>query len=74
MPDRDPPDVLSRVRSHALSRADELFAVDPLLGDPTVQRAVDAFVEQAVDALRALATLAAPADPTAPPGSGFTRW
>jgi len=74
--DRDPPDVLARVCRHALAGADELFSVDPLLGDPNLQREVDSFVEQAADALRALATLAAstesavppdPADPKFPP-------
>jgi hypothetical protein len=74
VPDRDPPDVLARVRRHALASADELFAVDPLLGDPTVQREVDSFVEQAVDALRAVAMMAAPADPSAPTDPGLARW
>jgi len=50
-----PDDARSRVRHHALAAAEGLFGVDPLLGDPLVQHSVDAFVEHAVDALRAIA-------------------
>ena len=47
-----PADVLAQVRQHALDASESLFAVDPMLGDPLVQRGVDEFVEQVVDALR----------------------
>jgi hypothetical protein len=57
-----PADVLARVRQHALDASQSLFAVDPLLGDPLVQHGVDEFVEQAVDALRAIAEVAGSPD------------
>lgn len=52
-----PADVLVRLGRDALEASQGLFAVDPALGDPLVQRCVDSFVEQAVDALRAIAEL-----------------
>lgn len=63
VPDADPRDVLDRMRGHALGAADELYAVDPLLGDPRVQVLIDSFVDQAVHGLRTLADLAAAPDP-----------
>lgn len=70
MPDRIPVDVLDRVRQHALAASDALCSADPALGDPHVQRDVDGFVDQAIDALRTIATMASRPDPgwsSAPP-------
>jgi hypothetical protein len=59
-----PADVLAQVRQHALDASESLFAVDPMLGDPLVQRGVDEFVEQVVDALRVIAQLSQQRDPS----------
>lgn len=60
-PSGDPPDVLAALRSDALELSRLLLSLDPVLGEPRLQRATDAFVEQAADALRALARYAADA-------------
>ncbi len=52
-----PPDVLVRLRAAALDAQALLLELDPILGEPATQRAVDDFVEYAADALRALAEL-----------------
>lgn len=46
--------VLSAVRETARGQADDVLAYVPDTGDPATGRAVDDFVEQAADALRAL--------------------
>lgn len=56
-----PSDVLARLRTAALQAQALLLDLDPILGEPTTQRAVDDFVEYAADALRALAEAADPA-------------
>jgi len=50
-----PAEVLADLRRSALVGADALLQHVPDTGDHATGRAVDAFVEQAVDALRALA-------------------
>lgn len=60
--------MLAEVRIAASDAADLLLGLHPVLGEPSTQRVVDAFVEYAADALRALAdrTLtAAQPDPSA---------
>ena len=52
-----PPDVLARLRAAALDAQALLLELDPILGEPGTQRAVDDFVEYAADALRAVAEL-----------------
>jgi hypothetical protein len=52
-----PPDVLARLRAAALDAQALLLELDPILGEPATQRAVDDFVEYAADALRAVAEL-----------------
>lgn len=46
---------LAEARRLGLDLAEELLTHLPDLGDPVTQRAVDAWVEQAADALRAVA-------------------
>jgi hypothetical protein len=46
---------LARVRRTGLDLADDLLTHLPDLGDPLTQRAVDGWVEQAADTLRAVA-------------------
>lgn len=46
---------LAEARRTGLDLAEELLTHLPDLGDPVTQRAVDAWVEQAADALRAVA-------------------
>jgi hypothetical protein len=46
---------LAGVRRTALDLADDLLTHLPELGDPLTQRAVDGWVEQAADTLRAVA-------------------
>jgi len=74
--------VLRTVREVARTQADDLLGQVPDSGDPATGRAVDDFVEQAADALRALdeavagtlrrlaVTAAEPGDEAARPGSG----
>lgn len=54
----DPPDIRTAVGETALAGGELLLSLDPVLGEDRLQRTVDAFVEQAADALRALARLA----------------
>lgn len=58
MPGRSPSATLAALaeaRRTGLELADELLTHLPDLGDPVTQRAVDAWVEQAADSLRAVA-------------------
>lgn len=48
---------LSDARRLGLGLADDLLTYLPDLGDPVTQRAVDGWVEQAADTLRALAEM-----------------
>ncbi len=49
--------MLARLRAAALDAQALLLELDPILGEPGTQRAVDDFVEYAADALRAVAEL-----------------
>lgn len=62
---------MARLQSLALEAQALLLTLDPVLGEPRVQGQVDRFVEQAADALRALAERAGIAEDTR---SGATRW
>lgn len=62
--------VLIDVRRAALEAADALLQHVPDTGDHTTGRAVDAFVEQSVDALRALAEVTGEALATGDDGDG----
>lgn len=52
------PDALAGLSRAALSAEDALFATVPVLGEPLGQRSLDAWVDQCVDVLRAIADLA----------------
>lgn len=52
---------IAAVRAEAVRLAELLLSLDPVVGEPALQRALDAFVERAADALGVVAALSAPA-------------
>ncbi len=77
---------VAAVRAEAVRLAELLLSLDPVVGEPALQRAVDALVERAADALGVVAALADPAgmpggkaggpdgDRAGTPGGGATAY